>query len=314
VELGEGTAKDAPRAARLYRHAHEIDALRCRDDRDVLACASIAGWAYLNAAPALMTSGPPAPSEEVTFARDMTARACDLDVGSACGMLSLIDLDRAAVLSDKACRLGQRTACESIRSPRGIELHKADCEIGDGDACSAVVQDLERAKAAAAEIDAAKARARAQLVAGCKVGGLCFGAARMLEAGDGGPPDPEQAIALLEIPCATSGVCSSLAASLLKTRDPARRARGVQLFDAACAKDASECAHAEELRGADPRARDFQARANEGYRRACNAGECTACSLLADNLARGKDAKNAAAMRKRACDLGCAYACAPAKK
>src|SRR5262249_7404170 len=132
IEHGDGAPKDVARARRIYASGLEADG-RCREDGDVLACATLSGGAVLDGSPGLMMGSPP---DSLGPARAALTRACDLDVGTACGMLALIERDHADALHDKACRLGQRLSCSARSSPHATELAKADCDLGDGDACA----------------------------------------------------------------------------------------------------------------------------------------------------------------------------------
>src|SRR5262249_19642174 len=149
----------------------------------------------------------------------------------------------------------------------------------------------------------------------------CFAAGSMLDNGEGGPRDLDGAIALLEIPCATSGVCSSLAEKLVKSTDPAKRARGAQMLEAACTETPSECDRAAKQLAAltppDRRARALAASENEFHERECAAGQGMAGLTPGDNFERGlgtaKTPTKPAASRKKGCDLGCDFACAKPK-
>ncbi len=295
LRYGSGTARDVPRAGRLYRQACEA--------HDGLGCAGL-GW----------VSQGPASEDAFRRARPLLEVACALDDAEACVSGGLLRLEG---------RGGPVEAAEGeARVRRGLELLTAACQSGEGAACVRAATLFEAGPVPVRD----DSRALVYLQRACEAGvpGGCSALALRYLTGRGVAPDRARALALYKqvgehyrtaCEAGEPSACVELGqAHELGQGVPKEPARALAYQEKACALgEPAACLRAawwlrEGAEGVSPdapRSSTLESQAEALLDESCRAGSGVDCLTLAGGVAPEK----ARALRERACALGQARAC-----
>lgn len=231
---------------------------------------------------------------DVQKARSLYVRACERDVGPACGRLGAILLrdgnsDEGRKLLLRSCATGWAEGCEIAAAEAkkagkaiSVDLLKRSCESGRAESCFGVGGLFQEGLLVPKNQAEATRYFKLACEGGARLG--CSSYAVALEEGVGTPRDPAGALAILRSSCdrGYSSSCSALSTYyFLGKHVPQDNALGIRLLEHACeGTDTGSCVVIGMRYANGVGTHRDAAMAKRYFTRACEAGIIPACVML----------------------------------